>query len=114
MIHLHSEARQSRDPGLQAERTALSWNRTGLAVLTNALLALRSGWVHQQTPVTLLALALLLASASLFFYGEWRRRQLLDRAVTGAPSALAMVAVAAVSLIACLSAIVSIALQGAS
>lgn len=110
MISPDSALRQ-RDPGLQAERTALAWNRTGLAVFANGLLALRSGWTNHQTPVTLLAFMLFLASAAVFLYALCRRRQLLSgQSVTG-PPALAIAAVTIVSLAACVIGLVSIAVR---
>ena len=92
---------EPRDPGLQAERTALAWNRTGLAVLVNALLALRSGWTAREAPITALGFVLLLASGAIVVYGAWRRRQLLSGRGVLAPSAHAVAAVAAVTLLAC-------------
>ena len=66
-----------RDPGLQAERTALAWNRTALSLLVNALLTLRIGWGSENLLVTLLAVALLAACGFLVAHGAWRRRVLL-------------------------------------
>lgn len=97
-----------KDPGLQAERTALAWNRTGWAVLVNALLALRSGWLHQHLLVTLLALALLVASGVMIYLGAWRRRQLLDGRGGLAPSSPMVIAATAVTLIACVTAVISV------
>ena len=37
------------DPGLQRERTAMAWTRTGLAVLVNALIVLRAGGPQART-----------------------------------------------------------------
>jgi uncharacterized membrane protein YidH (DUF202 family) len=105
------EGQRPRDPGLQAERTALSWSRTGWAVLANALLALRSGWTHQQVPITLLAVSLLFASGAAVFYGAWRRRQLLSTQASIAPPALAIAAAAVVTLIACVTGVASMATQ---
>lgn len=98
----------TRDPGLQAERTALAWNRTGLAVLVNALLVLRSGWTGRGAPITALGFVLLLASGAIIFYGAWRRRHLQSGLGTLAPSAHAVAAVAAVTLLACAVAIASV------
>ncbi|VTU30496.1 DUF202 domain-containing protein [Variovorax sp. PBL-E5] len=94
-------APRARDAGLQAERTALSWNRTALSIFVNALLALRSGWVDRETPITALAFALLMASVAAMLYGVWRRRRLLDGRGPTAPSANAVAAAAVVTLIAC-------------
>lgn len=91
-----------RDPGLQAERTALSWNRTGLAILANALLALREGWHSQQTPISVLAVALLIASAAAAAYGACRRRQLLSGQGVVAVPAVAVATMSLVTLLACL------------
>lgn len=66
-----------RDPGLQAERTALAWIRTALAVFANALLSLRIGSASRSPGLTLLAMALLATCAILVAYGAWRRRTLL-------------------------------------
>ncbi|WP_120967209.1 DUF202 domain-containing protein [Comamonas sp. lk] len=103
---LNSLARP-RDPGLQPERTALAWSRTGLAMLLNALLALRSGWVGQHAPITGLGLVLLMASGAIIFYGAWRRRHLLCGHGVVAPSAHAITAVAAVTFLACVVALAS-------
>ena len=102
---------QPRDPGLQAERTALAWNRTGLAVLVNALLALRSGWSSGDRPIIFLAVALLVAAGAAVFYGAWRRRQLLSARVMIAPPAIGIVAVAVVALLTCLVGTLSIFLN---
>jgi uncharacterized membrane protein YidH (DUF202 family) len=90
-----------RDPGLQAERTALAWNRTGLAVIVNALLSLRAGWVSDGVAVTALALLLLLAAGAIFLYGGWRRRHLFDAAGRLTVPTLAVGMVALVTLLAC-------------
>ncbi|WP_217349237.1 DUF202 domain-containing protein [Polaromonas sp. C04] len=108
MTHPHAEALRPRDPGLQAERTALAWNRTGLAVLANALLALRSGWASRDAPITILAFVLLVAAGAAVLYGAWRRRHLLNRRGVVGPPAIAISAAAVVTLIACATGIASI------
>ncbi|MDE1167721.1 MAG: DUF202 domain-containing protein [Pseudomonas sp.] len=111
MIFHDVETQRPRDPGLQAERTALSWNRTGLAVFANALLALRSGWVNKEVPITLLAFALLVASAAAFLYGAWRRRQLLGGQGASAPPAMAIATATVVALTTCVIGVASIVLR---
>ena len=103
-------APQRRDPGLQAERTALSWNRTGLSVLANALLVLRTGWTTAEASLTVVAIALLAAAGAAILYGAWRRRHLLSGHPSIAPSAFAIAAAAIVTLVACAAGIASILL----
>lgn len=98
----------TRDAGLQAERTALAWNRTSLAVMANAVIALRSGWATERSAITALAAALLVAGAATFAYGLWRRRQLLDASQPNAPSADAIAGVALIALAACAVEVVSV------
>lgn len=100
-----------RDPGLQAERTALSWNRTALSIFVNALLALRAGWTSREAPITAPAFALLIASGAAMFYGAWRRRHLLDGQGPIAPSANVIAATAVVALVACVTGIASVVLN---
>lgn len=106
-----SGSRRPPDPGLQAERTALAWNRTGLALLANALLALRSGWASRETPITVLAFALLVAAGTAILYGAWRRRHLLNGYGRTAPSAIAIATAAVVTLVACATGIASIVVR---
>jgi len=100
-----------RDKGLQAERTALSWTRTALAILVNALLALRSGWATGQAPITGLAFALLFAAAAAMFYGAWRRQCLRDGRGSIAPSALAIAMMAITTLVACATGVAAVVLR---
>jgi uncharacterized membrane protein YidH (DUF202 family) len=96
---------------LQAERTALAWNRTGLAVLVNALLALRSGWSSRDMPITILAFALLVASGAAIFYGAWRRQELLSDQGNIAPPAIGIATAAVVALGTCGVGVASIFLR---
>lgn len=100
-----------RDPGLQAERTALSWNRTGLAVLANALLALREGWHGQHGPISVLACVMLTAAAAAVIYGAWRRRQLSNGEAPLAVSAHVIATASIISLMACAAMVVHLGLM---
>lgn len=101
----------AQDAGLQAQRTALSWSRTGLAIFANALLALRTGWANREVPITALALALLIAAGAVMAYGAWRRRHMLSGADSVAASALAVAAVAVIALVACATGMVSLLMR---
>ena len=102
---------RARDAGLQAERTALSWNRTALAISANALLALRTGWVSREAPITALAFSLLIAAGAAMFYGAWRRQRLLDGRGSIAPSAIAIATAAIVAMVACVTGMASIVVR---
>jgi uncharacterized membrane protein YidH (DUF202 family) len=97
-----------RDPGLQPERTALAWSRTGFALLVNALLALRAGWTVQSVPITGLGVLLLMCCAGAIAYGALRRRHLAAGLRPLAPPALAIWVAAAVMMLACATGVASI------
>jgi uncharacterized membrane protein YidH (DUF202 family) len=93
-------AEPPRDPGLQAERTSLAWNRTGMALCANGLLALRAGLTGQRPGTTLLAAVILAASALVMLAASWRKRRLCDGDVRQVPAAL-MAGVVAAGGLAC-------------
>jgi len=89
-----------RERGLQAERTALAWNRTALALAANALLTIRSGVVNDAPMVLLLGAALLLAAVTLVPLARWRKMQLLGPQTPCAPDPRLMRAVFMVAMLA--------------
>lgn len=100
-----------RDPGLQGERTALSWTRTALVITVNALLALRSGLVSGELALTAVAVVLLLAAIGAVLYGNARGRALSGHDghhVPPAAPALAITVLAGVTLIACAAGVASV------
>ena len=73
------------DPGLQRERTAMAWSRTGLAVLVNALIVLRAGAQANQLPLLGLGFLLLAAAGGAVACGAWRARRLATGADATTP-----------------------------
>lgn len=75
------------DRGAQAERTRLSWNRTGLAIAVNAALVVHAGtgplWRH------IPALAMLCVAWACFLFAERRYRQINAAVRTGRQVAVA-------------------------
>lgn len=101
----------ARDPGLQGERTALSWSRTALTIAVNALLALRTGWVSGEGWLIALGVLLLFAAACTVVYGNRRGRALAGHAghhePPGAP-ALAVALMAATAVVSCAAGVASV------
>jgi hypothetical protein len=97
-----------RDPGLQPQRTALAWVRTGLAVFVNALVVLRTGIVSKQFFILALGTVLLVASALSVVCGTWRVRHLAAHGARVAPPWLLIVGTMWIALIASVAGIVSI------
>ncbi|WP_431280002.1 DUF202 domain-containing protein [Leifsonia poae] len=100
----------ARDPGLQGERTALSWTRTALVIVVNALLALRTGWVSGQPVLTAAGIVLVLAAIATMVYGTLRGRALagLTGHIPPAAPALAIVLTAVITLLACATGVASV------
>jgi len=106
-----ADARPPRDPGLQGERTALSWNRTALSIAVNALLALRTGWVHGEPWLLGLSILLLAAAGAAVAYGNLRGRALAGHSGHHEPPAapsLAVALTAAIAVVACATGIASV------
>lgn len=101
-----------RDPGLQPERTALAWNRTALAGLTNAGLALRAGIVSDQWLVMMLGGILLVAAVAMMTFGALRRKRLAIGEPAMAPHPMTMAATTAFALFACATAFTVLAVKG--
>ena len=86
----------------------MAWSRTGLAVLVNALLTLRSGWVTGEVSITFLGVALVLSAAVVAVCGNRRGRHLASHGgLVSAPGSI-VAGVAAVALLACAAALASI------
>lgn len=71
----------AQDRGLQAERTALAWTRTALAIAASGVLVLLRnhdavGLGHDPVRITVVAAAAMLA-AGMFVLGKRRRHQLI-------------------------------------
>ncbi|MFF4343223.1 DUF202 domain-containing protein [Kitasatospora sp. NPDC001540] len=62
-----------RDPGLQPERTLLAWSRTALVLAADALLVLRTGYVHGLPGLAALGGVLAVAAFGLYAHGVRRR-----------------------------------------
>ena len=77
----------TKDPGLQPERTALAWRRTGLAMAANAILLLRSGLQAGPPAVIWLGVAMVVVTVALLLAGEHRRLH-LSRTAAAAPADL--------------------------
>jgi uncharacterized membrane protein YidH (DUF202 family) len=100
-----------RDPGLQSERTALAWNRTALAGLTNGGLALRAGIVSDQWPIMMLGGILLVTAVAIITFGVLRKSCLANGEHVLAPRPTTMAATTAFALFACATAFAVLALK---
>ncbi|MFF2372551.1 DUF202 domain-containing protein [Agromyces sp. NPDC058110] len=100
-----------RDPGLQPERTALAWSRTGLAIAVNAVLALRDGLSSDQPALSAAGVVLFVLAAVAIAHGAVRRRQLDARREVVPPSPAVMLGVTATVLLAAVVGIISITIE---
>jgi uncharacterized membrane protein YidH (DUF202 family) len=94
------------DPGLQRERTAMAWTRTGLALLVNALVTLRAGASAGQSLILVLGFLLLASAGAAVGCGAWRARRLANGADPATPWFLVLATVGVTwmtSIAACLS-----------
>ncbi|HEB0852635.1 DUF202 domain-containing protein [Citrobacter werkmanii] len=65
----------NRDPGLQPERTALSWRRTAFSMMVPAVLTLR-GWFHFGEWPYAIATFLLMSCASIILLHQRGKNKL--------------------------------------
>jgi hypothetical protein len=97
-----------RDPGLQPQRIVLAWSRTGLAVLVNALIVLRSGIQYERPSLVALGGLLLGAAAALAACGVGRVRHMAAQGKRSAVPRMLIVATLWVTWLACVGGSASI------
>lgn len=102
------------DPGLQPERTALSWNRTALAISVNAILSIRSGVVDGEAWLVAAGALLLAAAAAAVLVGIRRRHQLRGAEIVVDAPRLTILGVGITASIASITGVASIFLTRAA
>jgi hypothetical protein len=98
----------SADRGLQPQRTALAWSRTGLAVFVNALIVLRAGLVTDQLFMLALGVFLLVAAGLAVVCGTWRVKHLAAEGAHLGPPLFLIATTVWVAWIACFAGVASI------
>jgi uncharacterized membrane protein YidH (DUF202 family) len=96
------------DPGLQPQRTALAWTRTGLSVLLNSGVVLRSGVQANEPFILVLGFVLLVAAAGAVACGGWRARRLTIDLTHSAPPPIVVAGIVGVAFVACVAGLASI------
>jgi hypothetical protein len=87
---------EPRDPGLQPERTALAWQRTGLSAAVTAVLLFRGG-LSKHAPLDIAAATTLIVVVVL---GQWLSRRRGTAATPRKTLAVATTAVAVAGVLA--------------
>lgn len=83
-----------KDPGLQPERTSLSWTRTALSTLVAATVWLKCGVEPYREDIVIAGLFLIIGSALIWVAGMTRRDELLRMTEVIAPSGYLIAALA--------------------
>ncbi|HFZ8996553.1 TPA: DUF202 domain-containing protein [Citrobacter freundii] len=81
-----SEHSSPRDPGLQAERTALSWHRTTFSILLFSLAAVKIAFARGNAAAGMLSLTGALLALALVGL-TWHRRHACGESLVTTPSA---------------------------
>ena len=95
------------DPGLQRERTAIAWTRTGLAVLVNSAVVLRAGIQASDALLLAFGFFLLAAAGGAVGFGSWRAHHLATGGHPTTPHLLVLAAVG-VTWFACVGGVAAI------
>ncbi|WP_202306769.1 DUF202 domain-containing protein [Dryocola clanedunensis] len=69
---------RERDPGLQPERTALSWQRTAFSAMVLALATVRSGYSQDSLLLTALGSASFLFATLMLALTQWRQKVIMQ------------------------------------